>query len=321
MLPPELRYALDVRWASDNSVFLGLKTAGTVEVGVDGRNTAPKVLIPGKTSPGGFWMSWNVASSPEYLVASSSFFVLTWRPVQSPERKEATFEAIHDIDLKGGRLAIVGAQRDAHTVFAPEGAIAWIGSLEKSLADLKPLVFDVKGAGAPTFNNCLAHNLGVTRFLNDGSLIVVPGVQPDVYHFDVNDKLLEVTDTAALGIDTDCGGLSPELVTQMKAHFARRHAWINERRTLDEILPLADGPGLLVRSVSGGHTYWVLKVMHADRAVATYDVPLRSEGPLAHIKGDVRGGRLVLLLWEHSSDGKSEGAPAPHLVLAALPGS
>ncbi len=98
-------------------------------------------------------------------------------------------------------------------------------------------------------------------------------------------------------------------------------AWLNERRTVDDVLPLPDGPGLLVRSVQQGQVRWALKVLRHDGSVAVYDVPVHAQTPLAHLKGDLRQGRLVLLLWEYSQDGKPDGAPLPRLLLASPPGS
>jgi hypothetical protein len=114
--------------------------------------------------------------------------------------------------MGGSRFALVGSRRDAQGKFSPDGAIAWIGSLDKDLADLKPLLFDAGGPGAPSMSACCSFSLGVTRFLADGSLVVVPGVQPGIYHFDAQGKLLQTVDTVALGINTDCAGIGKERV-------------------------------------------------------------------------------------------------------------
>jgi hypothetical protein len=320
-LPAELRLAVDVRWASGSSVFLALKRSGVVEASLDGKGQPPKQLIAGEKVPGGFWLSWHVAASPTYLVAGAPFFSLTWRRLGSAERKEEAFEGIHDLDLQGSRIAVVGARRDEAGKLAPEGAIAWTGSLDKGLADLKPLIFDAGGPGVPSMNACASLMLGATRFLADGSLVVVPGVQPGVYRYDAQGKLLHSWDTVALGVDTDCGGVGKPLAATLAANFPRRLAWINDRRIVDEVLPLPAGPGLLVRSVEQGQTRWGLKVLRSDGSAVVYDVPIRAPGPFGHLKGDVRGDRLILLRWEYRQDGMPEGAPLPHLVVAALPGS
>ena len=316
-----LKYAVDVRWASDRSVYLALKRNGVVEHSLDKKDSPPKQLIPGEATPGGLWLSWHLAASSLDLVAAAPAFALTWRPLASAARKQEAFEFVSDIDLRGKRLAVLGARRGKDEKFAPDGAIAWIGSLNRDLADLKPLVFDDGGPGAPNMNKCALVFLGVTRFLADGSLLILPGVQPGIYRFDGTGRLLKTLETVALGIDTDCAGISKELKARLARHSPERMAWVNERRIVDDVLPLPSGPGLLIRSLQKGQVQWTLKVLHDNGSVSVYDVPVRAKSPFAHLKGDLRQGRLVLLLWEYAADGKPDGAPLPHLLIAEPPAS
>jgi len=314
-----LRYAVDVRWASDHSIYLALRKSGVVEYSLDGKKQ-PQPMIPGDKAPGGFWLSYHLAVSPQYLVDGSPLFALTWRPLASSARKEAAFEGIDDVDVHGSRVAVVGVRRDAKGKFAPDGAIAWTGSLDKDLTDLKPLLFDAGGPGAPSANNCGILMLGATRFMADGSLVVVPGVQPGIYHYDPQGKLVQTLDTVKLGVDTDCAGVGKDLAAAMKHKYPPRLAWVNARRIVDDVLPLPAGPGLLIRSVQQGKVRWVLKVLHPDGSVALYDVPVHAQTPFAHLKGDFRQNRLVLLCWENAEDGHPDDAPPPHLLTASLPG-
>jgi hypothetical protein len=314
-----LQYAVDVRWAGDHSVYLSLKKSGVVEYSLDGK--APlKQMIPGSKEPGGFWLSYHLAVSPRYLVDGSPLFALTWRPLDSTVRKDVPFEGIDDLDIQGNKVAVVGVRRGADRTFAPDGAIAWIGSLDKDLTDLKPLLFDAGGAGAPSANACGILMLGATRFLPDGSLWVAPGIQPGLYRFDPQGKLLQTVDTVKVGVDTDCAGVSKDLATAMKQKYPPRLAWVNARRIVDDVLPLPSGPGLLIRSLQQGQVRWTLKVLHPDSSVAIYDVPVHAQTPFAHLKGDLRQGRLVLLCWENAEDGLPDHAPKPHLLIASLPG-
>jgi hypothetical protein len=246
---------------------------------------------------------------------------MIWRPLDSSVSKEEAFECIHDLDLDGSRLAVVGAQRDVQQKFSPDGAIAWIGSLDKDLADLKPVLFDAGGPGAPSMAHCCTFLLGVTRFLTDGSLIVVPGVQPGIYHFDAKGKLLQTLDTVALGTDTDCSVMGKEMVSKLARDPSRRMEWVNDRRIVDDVLPLPAGPGLLIRSFQQGQVRWVLKVLHHDGSIGVHDVPVHAPNAFAHLKGDFRQGRLVLLLWGHPPLRNPDLIPLPHLLIATLPGS
>lgn len=321
VLGEPLKYAIDVRWASDRSVYLAIRKKGVVEHRLDGKGSPARQLIPGDQEPGGFWLTYHVGVSTRYLAAGAPLFALTWRPLASAVRKEAAFEFVSDLDVRENRIVVVGARRDSEGKFSPDGAIAWTGSLDRDLTDLKPLLFDARGPEAPNMASCGIMFLGAARFLADGSLLVVPGVQPGIYRFDSQGKLLQTLDTVALGIDTDCASVGKELKSTLARDFPRRVAWVNERRVVDDVLPLPAGPGLLIRSIQQGRVRWVLKVLRHDGSVAVYDVPVHAQTSLAHLKGDLRNGRLLLLLWEYSPDGKPDGAPLPHLLIASLPGS
>jgi hypothetical protein len=320
VLGEAFRFAKDVRWASDQSVLLAVIKSGVVEYNLDGK-TPTKQLIPGDRAPGGGWYGQQVAVSSRYLAAGSWLQAVTWRSLDSAVRKEEVFDCIHDLDVGGNRVAVVGVRRDAQQKFSPEGAIAWIGSLDKDLADLKPLLFDAGGPGAPRMGACCSFSLGVTRFLADGSLVVAPGVQPGIYHFDSQGKLLQTLDTVGLGTDSDCAGIGKEMVSPMGRDPSLRMAWINERRIVDDVLPLPAGPALLIRSVQQGQVVWVLKVLHPDGSVGVYGVPVKAPNLFAHLKGDFRQGRLVLLLWGNPPHRNPDGTPPPHLLIASLPGS
>lgn len=314
------RFALDVRWVSDHSVALAVLQGGVVEYNLDGK-TPLKQLIPSDVAPGRSGYGQEVAVSPRYVAAGAWLQSITWRPIDSAVRKEEVFDCIHDIDVGGSRAAVIGVRRDAQGKFSPEGAIAWIGSLDKDLADLKPLIFDAGGSGAPSMGACCGFHLGVTRFLADGSLVVVPGIQPGIYRFDSQGKLLQTLDTVALGTDTDCAGIGKEMVSPMGRDPSLRLAWINERRIVDDVLPLPAGTGLLIRSIQQGQVRWVLKVLRPDGGVGVYDVPVKALNLFSHLKGDFRQGRLALLLWAPPPHRNPEGIPLPHLLIASPPGS
>jgi hypothetical protein len=317
-LEAPLKNATDVRWANGHSVVLALRKDGVVEYDLDGKSS-PKKMISGEGTPGGFWDSHHIGISSRYLVVGAWLFTMTWRPLDSAMRNEEAFDGIHDLDVYQNRVAVVGARRNAEGDYAPDGAIAWIGSLDKNLSDLKPLIFDAGGAGAPNMGSCASFFLGAVRFLTDGSLVVVPGVQPGIDRFDPQGKLIKTLDTVALGIDTDCSSIGKDMSAKMAHDVPRRLAWINQRRTVDDILPLPAGPGLLIRSVQQGEVRWMLKVLYPDGKVAVYDVPIHAQNAFSHLKGDFRQGRLVLLLWGNPPDRNPEHAPLPHLLIVAPP--
>jgi hypothetical protein len=320
-LPAFAVWAADVRWASDRSVYLGIEKDGTFEMSLDPAGPTSKEIIPGATKPGGFWGCHKLAVSSRYLVVAGPSKSLTWRRLDNPTRLEDEFETIEALDLRDDRLAIIGTRRDEQQRFAPEGAIAWIGSLDKKLSDLKPLLYDALGAGAPMMNRCSGTHLGAVRFLSDGTVIVVPGVQPGVNLYDGSGKLLRTWETATLGIDTDCGTLTEQQGYYFAAHHVVRDAWLNQRRTLDAILPLPQGPGLVVRRVEQGHSRWDLKILRRDGAIERLPLPIDGKSEQFHLAADTRSGKLVFLLHESLPRGLGRSLPAPpHLIVTQAPG-
>jgi hypothetical protein len=274
-LPKDFEWASDVRWAIDKSVYLGVSIAGTFEVSLDPAGPPPKEMIPGRSKPGGFRASVGVAASPQYLATACPGLGVTWRGLDNPTRTEEPFDTIQGIDVQENRFAIVGARRDEKGVFGADGAIAWMGTLDKKLADLQALLYDVRGPGVSTMSRCGGSGLGAVRFLPDGSLVVVPGVQPGVNLYDKTGKLVRTWDSSTLGIDADCGSLTEKEGWYLDGHAMERHGWLNKRRTVNSLVPFRQGPGLVVRRVEQGRTRWDLKLARLDGSVQTYAIPLR----------------------------------------------
>jgi hypothetical protein len=58
---------------------------------------------------------------------------------------------------------------------ARDGTIAWIGSLSKGMADMRPLMKGRAKPGGKDMARCSILETGAIRFMPDGSVIVVPG--------------------------------------------------------------------------------------------------------------------------------------------------
>ena len=318
-LPQAFEWASDIRWASERSVYLAVAKDGTVEMSLDPQGPPPKEMIAGSSKPGGFWASHRVAVSSRYLVVAGPALSLTWRPLAEPTRTEMPFEGIQGIDARENRLAIVGLRRDEKGRIGADGAIAWLGSLDQKLADLTPLLYDAGGPGTPAMNRCVGAPLGAARFLPDGSLAVLPGTQPGVSLYDDKGKLVHTWDTGALGIDTDCVGLSEESARRLSAHAPERHAWMNQRRIVDALLPLSQGPGLVVRRVERGRTRWELKVLRREGPAQSFAIPIEGENEFFSLRGDVRSGKIVFLLREMVFRGGGRDHPRLPRVIVAQP--
>ena len=302
-LPAACAGAFDLRWASDESVYLALGPKGVVEMSLQPFGERIETIVPGTGTPGGFFFSQHLATHGEEILAGAFRAALTWRTRKDPVRKEAeSFDFIEDLDFHGGKVIVLGARRDAAGEYAPEGGIAWFGTLTAGLEDLRPVVFDSRGPRAPNLNACPFFGLGSTRFLADGSFVVVPGVQAGAHHFDAAGKLLRTWDTVALGLSDDCARLSREEAARIDP-APERWEWLDARRTLDEIVPLPEGVGLLVRSVQGGRQQWELIVLALDGGVrGRVPLPISPINEITHLKADLRGRRLALLVMAYSPD-------------------
>lgn len=307
---------MDIRWASDRSVFLALLKEGTVEAGIDGETATTKEWIAGNGQRNGFWFCSRVASSPDYLVAAATVHGLTWRTLRESARREASFDQIVDIDVWKDQLLVLGDRRNDKGIVAPEGALAWIGSLTNNLADLKPVLFDAGGPHARNLDRCGLLEVGAVRFLGDGSFIVVPGVQPGAHLFDRHAKLVRSWDTASLGLDSDCAALSAGEVQEITMRSEPRGEWINRRQIVDDIVALGQDPGLIVRSLKSGKVQWDLKVLMPDGSVRVTRIPLTAQTRLSRLKADVRGARIVFLMSAFKKDGMR--METPRLIVAEL---
>ena len=319
---PELRsIPTDIRWAGDDSVYVAWSREGVFEIGLDGsRRRQP---VPSPKTLGRFEHFNQLAVTSKDLAVGSINWYMAWRPRASAADGQVTFQrkslaVTHDLDLWNDRMLFLGIP-DIPNPFA-SGAIAWLGRLSSRIEDLKPVLYDVQGAGAKTFYRCEAYELGAVRFLADGSFVVVPGFQKGVHLFAPNGEKRRSWTSEELGLNSDCTGMSDEEGMRIQIDPVLWQRWLNAHRVVDDILSLPQGPGLLVRSVGeDGRARWELKVLTANR-VRTYAVPVLGRRPLDRLRGDVRDGRIVLLL--SASGFNLSPDPADHqgeILLAEAP--
>jgi hypothetical protein len=299
-VPDVLHGAVDIRWANDQGIYLALTSRGVVEAPLVPDQGAVKEMIAGRRTLGGLFLAYHIAASDDYLAAAPPIYLVSWRRLDTPARLEEPFEYVQALDVRDHRLAILGLRSDEQRNFSPDGAIAWVGSLDKKLTDLKPIGFSTTGRGAAAATARGFLGLGGVRFLADGTLLLVPGTQPGVSLLDANGKPLRVWDTAALGIDTDCASLTAEQSKRMAGSIPARQDWLNHHRTVESILPLPQGAAILVRIPEKAAIRWELKLLRRDGTWGTVQVSLRGETANAHLHADSRGNRIALLLYDDS---------------------
>lgn len=302
--------ALDVRAIDGSAVYLALGRNGIVRLNIQSSKVERQIEKP--ADDGGFFFAARLGASPSRLAVGSPFGALAWRAL--PEGTTATlpFALVMDVDVQGDRIVVLGADRDESGRWAADGALAWIGSMEGERLELSVLARSEKGPGSQTVARCHFLESGAVRFLPDGSVLVVPGVESGAFLYDRRGRLIRTWQTEPLGILDDCP-FDDETTSRMAGDPAARWAWLNRFRTVEDIVPAAGEPALLVRSMRKGRTTWSLTSLRADGKTSNQALPVTQAGERWHARADLSGGRLMLLLFEYALPG--EKASPPRLVV------
>jgi hypothetical protein len=297
---------LDIRWAGEGRVLIaaGRKGIWNVPLSPTGR---PAVELAGGGSRGstflrqrreGFFFAALIARSNTVMLAASPFESLAWTTDRADWLKQFPFASIVDVDVWRDRVAILGSQRDSEGRWAPEGAIVWTGSFDRDLADLSPLKYGAGGPGSPDMGKCYFMDLGVLRFGSDGSLLVVPGVEPGVEVYDRSGRVLRRWETSGLGFVDHCF-LSTEQVNLLVSNPRARWQWKNRQTIVDDALFLRGQPALFLRRHEDGKTRWEVLLLPEGKKPKRFPVPIISDSPYAHLRVDAQGDQVVALLLEH----------------------
>lgn len=313
-VPSSIVWAFDIRWASESSVLIAGGKAGVFEISASDQDGAPKQLIPGSDTPGGFWLSSLLARSSTHLVAGAPVFSYTWSALPKSIQQQIAFDAIVDLDVRGDRLVILGGLKDETGRFAPDGAIGWLGPIEAGREGLRPVLYSIYGPGAEAMGECGILGLGSARFLPDDSFVLIPGVEQGVFWYSKDGELQRAWESTALRLEDDCKpmlGRSGPLAVDPHA----RNRWLGQRRIVDEILPLPDGPGVIIRQLENGEVHWSMATLKSDGKVSWLDLPFKGSSIWSHLKGDVQGKQIAFLVVEH---GKEKPSAVPRIVFAEL---
>ena len=299
-LPETIGWAQDVRWASDAVVWIASGTAGTFACSLrEAESLSLELELPPLSGAGAYGFHSRLTSTSKYLVVTAPARSIFWKQLDQDSGyagREGSFDLILDVDAARDRMLILGARRDSEGRYAPQGTIGWLGTLTDKGLQVEPFYDSISGPGAGNMDFCGILDLGAVRFLQDGSFVVVPGVEPGVFWYGADRKLKRTWDTGSLGIDTGCD-IDEKEAHRFSASLQTRHrAWINKRQVVDEVLALPQGIGLVTRSRSADETRWALQILTPSGAVQHYSIPITSSSEFAHLKGDVRASRVVFLI-------------------------
>lgn len=307
-LPPVVRWAQDLRWQSDGTVLISAVKDGIYGLALDGgvAKVASQQLEGARQ--GGFWFSSRLGLSEKWLVVAAPIGSIGWRSRQAGSLQETSFAAVVDLDVFGDRVAVLGAQRGDDQSWMPGGSMAWLGSLPSPPARWTALYSSISPAGPEAMDACAILETGAVRFLADGSLLLLPGVEPGVFLYGSDGRLRRTWQSDALGIFSGCD-VDERYKYVISADLDARRRWLNQRAIVDEVVPVGSGAGLLVRRFFKGRTQWDLVLLAPDGSVARHHLPVSSPSPWARIKAATRGGEVLFLLTEPSPAETPEHGP------------
>ena len=302
-----------VRWASADSVYLTTMAEGVLEFDLHAKTPA-RIVFP--ATRGKCFTCVHLGTSSRYMVTAFPAFAMAWKRITEPSIHPVPFDVISALDVRDDRLVFIGSRREKGQ-WAPDGAIAWSGTLSKDLADLHPVLFSALGPDAQILGDCGFGDVSAARYLRDGSYVLVPGVEPGVFLYDPDGKLLYTWQTDRLGFLDRCD-ISP----QNRLLYARdpeaRYQWLNHYRTVEDILPLPEGPALLLREVQGGSTKWSLLILKRNAPPSKIDLPIRAPSDVAIAKADIRGKRIVFLIRTYGEWRRGWRPQPARLIVAEL---
>ncbi len=320
--------ATDVRWASDETVYLARIHDGVTELRLENGLPQVRQVVPSREALGvGTYRAFSrLAASKDFLAWGQWAGLVAWRPLAPSVDHKVRFDwkamaFAEDVDLAGDRLLVLGGRTadDAAETFSPDGAVAFLGSAQgDNLQTFKPVLFDPAGPGAPHLLNCGTFDLGGARFLPGGSFFILPGFQTGAHLFDATGRLVHTWNTALLGLDAD-GDCASSAMIIMRNDHEQRMQWLNRHRIVDSVLALPPGPAVLIRSVNAGKVHWELDLLGSG-GIETYAIPAVSRSGRERVRADYRNGKLVLLLTEDNLRFQTEKMASRLMVLAFTPG-
>ena len=133
---------------------------------------------------------------------------------------------------------------------------------------------------------------GAIALADDGSLSVITAVEPGVFRYGPDGKLIET-----LGRSFD--ELVLPMTSELRTRFAgdvdgRYHLLLNKQPILEDLVLTPRGPAIVVRIAEKGRTRWELWWPRADgRTVPPTRLGIDRIGPFGHVHCDARGTALA----------------------------
>jgi len=284
---------VDLRWAGKSSIYLADSQAGVTEVKLEEGLPEARRLTPATAQMGMRGMD-HLAVSDKWIVAAT-VARLAWRAVEGGDWHVLEGRGyFHEVDIRGDEIVMLGLP-DTETFERSRGGVVWRSDLSKGLSRWDVL-YESEAVASDSHVINLQAALGSVRFLPQGGFVVAPNFLPGVLLFSASGSLQRRWTPEEIW-----GSGKPG-----KAAVGDEEAWRNwkfepeelrrvlaSRRTIDAVLPLPEGPAIVVREPRGDTARYRLGVLGPE--IRWYDIPLGNVSPMARLRGDVdEQGRIVL---------------------------
>lgn len=296
---------LDVRWATEDSVYLLRGREGVHEHALEEGLPEKRLVLPGeRQSPDRIQMQTLFAASSNRLVAAGMAGQFVWRErgARSGEFgatvRKLPGAGIGDMDLDGDDLALLGIPTGELFEKHSCRGVLWLSSLEDGLKEFDPIVID-KEADTPAELGriCTAYiaMAGSIRFTKSGDLLMFAAYEPTLKLLSTSGKVKREWDLVELGIldesfrlaDVAPGGdVGSEIV-----------AWSGRGTIVEDLASLGKAtPLLLVRRRESARMIRELVRLEGD-SVERFRLPLDASDGLSRVRLDVdNSGRLLLVV-------------------------
>lgn len=317
----------DLRWASNDSIFLGFELGGVTERRLTEGLPIERVVIPPRNeAPLGLALL-NLALSGSRLQAWAENDVASWIDTTASSSDQIRVKKMRgyfdDIDVRDDTIALLGYPTARH--FSESGqSFLWLGDLRSGLDQWTPLPALREDRGefvsTPAFGT-MGMRLGSVRFLANGDLLVVPAIKPGVYRISRTGKqraswsqeTLESSLLAALGANRIASTEEPLSLEAKGPTWESGSRYIaSQRFTIEDVVPIQKKGAIIVRLGQGKDAHYYLGVLDAD--LDWYSLPVTARATTDRIRSDYSSSNRKLVILVTHRAGKVEGPSSLFLV-------
>lgn len=285
---------LHLRWQEDGALLLGVGGNGVYSWQVGEERAELSVTLAGShlAKVTRFQSYSRLGGASSGVTAFSSRVYGTFRHDESGISASKAVEIVGDLDRRHARTAVVGLSR------SPDGSwedrLVWLISDNGTVRGFLP-------KRTESSHWFLAGQLGVVRILSEDRILVVPGLEPDIFLYDWSGQLCDVLGTGTFFAD------SPRMIDPEQAPLLTEPsyftAWLSRHRVIDEVV--ADGRGnvfFFVRHVPADLPYpaHVVSDPRWGRVTGGGTV-VDASGEVTSVESDQKAAKLLELL-ENADD-------------------